>query len=143
VIAATTSSQLGSMFVFFLIALAIVSPFGYRRIRAVRRERRAFLGLDQPDEPHDAPVSGTPSRAVDDLANVVDAIAVAGAELAREPGGTRIVDVPIHPLVEGRPSSPAVVDALLSDAVRRSGLRSEWISGNRPGRQLLLTADDA
>ena len=116
--ASVEGGRLGSMFVFFLIALVIVSPFGYRRIRAILRERRAAAPA--------APVVEVPTDEDDpgdDLAAVVAAIS--GAALA--PGESCEVEVPASPLVEGRPAPDVVVETLINDAVRRSGLTSRWV----------------
>ena len=46
---AVEDSRISSMFVSFFIALLIVSPFGYRRIKATLAERRELLGRVDPD----------------------------------------------------------------------------------------------
>jgi len=129
--ATVEGDRIGSMFLFFLIALVIVSPFGYRRIRAVLRERRALVA---PSGGTEARASDDPARGdaggglhPDDVATVVREIDTAAAELVADPAGSRTIDVPDEPLMGGRPAPGAVVEALLADAVRRSGLRSEWI----------------
>lgn len=134
---AVDESRLSSMFVFFFIALLIVSPFGYRRVKAVLAERRELLGRggSAPAEPTGTPAS-TPDP--DDLAGVVAAIATAAGELAGDRSGSRIVEVPAVPTVEGRPADRVVIDALVDDAVRRAGLTSTWEGAADGPRRLTL-----
>ena len=134
---AVEDSRISSMFVSFFIALLIVSPFGYRRIKATLAERRELLGRVDPDAgPTES--GATTGADPDDLATVFDAIAVAASELSGEPDGHRVVDVPTSPTVEGRPADPALVDALLDDAVRRIGLVAERSTRPDGGRRLRL-----
>lgn len=129
IVAAAESSRISSMFVFFFIALLIVSPFGYKRVSAVLRERR-MAALPASDDGESGPPTSRaehPERPADDLANVIAAIATAGHELTGAPDEDRLVALPAQPLVEGRPASPAVVSALIDDAVRRSGLTADIV----------------
>jgi len=123
---AVDQSRLSSMFVFFFIALLIVSPFGYRQVRSVLADRRARFapGVDD-STPADLGASSSATGGPD-LAAVVAAIAEAAAELGSGDGHDRTIAVPADVTVEGRPATDAVVEALVADAARRSGLRHRW-----------------
>lgn len=128
--AAAEGDRLGSMFTFFLIALLLVSPFGFRVYRRTMRERRAALGLgpvggDEPDAPPVDPA---------DLAGVVDTITRSGRDLRA--GEDRIVVVPDAATVDGRPAPASLVDKLIADATRRSGLDATWLEPGADGRRL-------
>ncbi len=114
--ATPTDDRLGSMVVFFLIALAIIGPYGYVRIRRVLRERLPSAGAVEtatPDPEH--------ARAADpsDLSLVIAAIDAAPG-LLRQPGAPAsiTIDVPGEPTLDGRPVAAAVATALLIDAIR-------------------------
>ena len=136
-------NRLSSMFVFFFVALLIVSPFGYRQMRATLRLRRERLGradpaAGAPTDPGDAGDRADPT----DLAHVIAAIAAAGADLAHERDGARSVAVPPAPTVEGRPADDAVVRVLLDDAIRRGGLVARTEPTADGGHELTLTRRD-
>lgn len=139
--AAVEGDRLSSMFVFFFIALLIVSPFGYQRIRAVMRERRATAGGDLAalDDAGVGDRAGTRPAPVGDLSHVVAAIGAAAQALAADPGSVQEVELPADPLVEGRPAPAPVVEAIVGDAVRRAGLTPEWIDEGTGSRRLRLT----
>ncbi|HMS12927.1 MAG TPA: hypothetical protein PKD80_07460 [Microthrixaceae bacterium] len=114
--ATPTDDRLDSMVVFFLIALAIIGPYGYVRIRRVLRERLPSAGAVEtatPDPEH--------ARAADpsDLSLVIAAIDAAPG-LLRQPGAPAsiTIDVPGEPTLDGRPVAAAVATALLIDAIR-------------------------
>jgi hypothetical protein len=117
-----------SLIAYFAIALVIVSPFGVVVARRVLRERRAR----RPDlAPNGAPAA---AHEPDDLAMVFEAI-----EAGRAGDRDQFeVTVATHPLVDGLPAEPAVVDALLIDAVTRSGLRIVAEEAGAEGRILTL-----
>ena len=99
-----------------LIAAVIVTPYGlYQRakVRRVRAEAAAARGevVDEAPAPPD-PLA---------LETVVAALEELGRTLP--PDGTATVDVPDAPTVDGRAAPAEVVDMLLADAVRRSGLQ--------------------
>ena len=103
--ATPTDDRLGSMVVFFLIALAIIGPYGYVRIRRVLRERLPPAGAVEtatPDPEH--------ARAADpsDLSLVIAAIDAAPG-LLRQPGAPAsiTIDVPGEPTLDGRPVAAA------------------------------------
>lgn len=136
---AVEDGRISSMFAFFFIALLIVSPFGYKRMKVLMAERRELLGRTVPETNPDGtePVAEATSDP-DDLAAVIDAVGVAARELAEDPAGHRVVELPIAPTVEGRPADAAVVNALLDDAVRRSGLVGERTTAPDGGQRLRL-----
>ena len=116
--ATPTDDRLDSMVVFFLIALAIIGPYGYVRIRRVLRERLPSAGAVEtatPDPEH--------ARAADpsDLSLVIAAIDAAPG-LLRQPGAPAsiTIDVPGEPTLDGRPVAAAVDRAMagLIDAIR-------------------------
>lgn len=95
-----------------LIAAVIVSPYGIYKMRQVRAERReraaaeaAALAPDEPSGPR--------------LEDVIEQISELGmqAELDRS-----TVTVPTGATVGGTDAPAAVVDSLVRDALRRSGL---------------------
>jgi hypothetical protein len=117
-----------SLIAYFLVAFVIVSPFAIVVVRRVLRERRER----RPDlEPTDA---GPESRGPDDLATVFEAIDAGGAGDAKE----FEVRVAGRPLVDGMVADPAVVDALLRDAIARSGLQIVTDEAGADGRILTL-----
>lgn len=124
--------RLSSMLVFFFIALLIVGPFGYRRIRSVLRERRELLGAGAgPTHGGSGADSATipAASSSDDLAPVIETIHRFAEGLV--PGAADIVELPAVPTVGGRVADPAVVVALVEDAARRSGLEISWDDGER------------
>lgn len=98
-----------------LIALVVVAPYGvhkWRQVQALRRERLAASTPDDAPE-HDAP---PPAPRLEDVIATID-------ELGANPaGGPATVLVPSDATVDGRPVAPAVLDALVRDALARSGL---------------------
>jgi hypothetical protein len=117
-----------SLIAYFVVAFVIVSPFAVVVVRRVLRERRAR----HPDlDPIDA--RGEP-RSPDDLASVFEAIDAAGA------GDEDEIEVTVagRPLIDGVSAEPAVVDALLRDAITRSGLRIVDDRTDADGRVLTL-----
>jgi hypothetical protein len=96
------------------LAVVLVAPYGWYQVRRVRRRRAereaAFRANEQPA---DAP---TRPR-LEDVVGDVEALA---ASLA--PGGTGTITVPPEVTVGGSDVPSAVSDALVRDALRRSGL---------------------
>jgi hypothetical protein len=107
-----TEIQTATLLRSFLIALVVVAPYAvytWRRVRARRRASgatpdRAEVAATTPDAPR-----------LEDVIAAIDAIGAGPAA-----GGT--VLVPLDATVDGRPVPPAVVDALVRDALARSGL---------------------
>ncbi|MFN8050166.1 MAG: hypothetical protein U0Q22_01890 [Acidimicrobiales bacterium] len=132
-IAIDEGARLGSMFVFFLIALVIVAPFGWVRIRRVLRERRAS---SEPTTTGAEGVEDTPATTEPDPRDVVlavDAIGAAATTLGADDAPDHVdVDVPLGALVGGRPAPDSLIDALLADTARRIGLRVAWVDGAEP-----------
>jgi hypothetical protein len=125
--AAVTDSGL-SLIAYFVVAFVIVSPFAVVVVRRVLRERRAQRPTLDPDD------GGLPSARTEDLATVFEAIESgrAGEENEFE------VVVAERPTVDGLPADPAVVDALLIDAITRSGLRIVTDEPRDDGRIITL-----
>jgi hypothetical protein len=126
---AAADDRIGSMFVFFFIALLIVAPFGWKRLAPVLRERRA---RNAPPEAEEAtPTEPDPN----DAATLVALVERAAEELA--PGGTCDVDVPPDATIDGRPAPRQLVETLLADAARRRSLAVDWT----PDGKARLTKD--
>lgn len=100
----------------FLIAVVVLSPwwgqFTYRFIRDRRRVRREEVLAAR------AAIEGNRLPEPDALSIVVDAI-VDGADGDEDPFD---VVVPAAPTVERRPADAAVVELILNDTLRRSGV---------------------
>jgi hypothetical protein len=124
---AVTDSGL-SLIAYFVVAFVIVSPFAVVVVRRVLRERREQRPQVDPTD------AGLPSRRADDLATVFEAIEAgrAGDEHEFE------VVVATRPTVDGLPADAAVVDALLIDAITRSGLQIVSDEAGEDGRILTL-----
>jgi hypothetical protein len=95
-----------------LLAMLLVSPYGIykvRQVRAVRREREAAVAAAAAPPP--------PSRPR--LEDVIDRI----SELSSSPGATTAtVTIPPDVTVAGGDPPEGLVDTLVRDALRRSGL---------------------
>jgi hypothetical protein len=99
-----------------LIALVVVSPYGIYKLRQVRRVRRnheavlaaevAALATDEPRPPALEDVIG-------DVSYVVEEAAANGGAMLLVPHDVTVSD---------RATTPTVVDMLVRDALRRSGL---------------------
>jgi len=100
----------------FLIAVVVLLPwwgrFTYRFVRDRRRVRREEVLAAR------AAIEGNRTPEPDALSIVVDAI-VDGADGEADPF---TVTVPAAPTVERRPADAAVVELIIGDALRRSGL---------------------
>jgi hypothetical protein len=117
-----------SLIAYFAVALVIVSPFAVIVVRRVLRDRR-----DRRPDPDPARPDDIPPRP-DDLSAAFEAIEAGRA------GGDEEFEVAVasRPLVDGVPAEPAVVDALLTDAITRSGLRIVAEEPAADGRILTL-----
>lgn len=139
--AVVEEDRLGSMVTFFLIALVLVSPFGFRLYRRTVRERRALEAGDPltgGDGDADGDAGDEPLIDRADLGLVVAAITAAGADLG--PGEAVELVVAGDSTLDGRPAPIAVVDAVLFDAARRSGLVASWLPDDGTDRRLRLVA---
>lgn len=117
-----------SLIAYFVVAFVIVSPFAFVVVRRVIRERQAR-------RPDLGPTEEAPDeRSADDLATVFEAIDAGGAGDDEE----FEVTVASRPLIDGMAADPAVVDALLMDAITRSGLRIVTDEAGADGRILTL-----
>jgi len=125
----------------FGFALVVMAPFGYVRIRRILAERRALLAPDpSADGAGEGSSDGTAARAPrpGDVATVVAAIDRAGRQLAGGPSSSgdttaasgHQLEVPRHLTIDGRPAPATMIDALLADAARRSGVRLTWLDDN-------------
>lgn len=97
-----------------LIAVVVVTPYGlYQRakVKKMKAEGAAARG-EVPDEP--------PPPDPEALETVVAQVEELGGTLGD--GETAEVLLPAAPTVDGRPAPAVVVDTVLQDALRRSGL---------------------
>jgi hypothetical protein len=107
--------QVGVMLRSLLIALVIVAPFG---VVLWRRLRARAAAQEPPAVPTDAPVfDDRPS-----LEALIDEISRLGDRA--DPTTTVTVTVPHALTVDGSDAPPPVVDAIVRDALSRSGLVS-------------------
>ncbi|HKY17110.1 MAG TPA: hypothetical protein VJM33_19435 [Microthrixaceae bacterium] len=124
VIGADEADRLGSMAVYFLLAVVIVAPYAVVRVRRVLRDRRGRQAAGDGTDPGGAPSTAAASSAADASSEPADPLAAAVATIdAASDAGDEMVEVrvPIEGLI-GRRSVPAdVADLLLGDALRRSG----------------------
>ena len=136
--AAAEPDRISTMLRLFGIALVVMAPFGYVRIRRILAERRALLGADPSAADAGEGSTNRPASPVprpDDVATVVAAIDRAGRLLAggpSSPDGTTAasdhqLEVPRQLTIDGRPAPATMIDALLADAARRSGVRLTWL----------------
>jgi len=135
--------RLGSMALYFLIAVAITGPYALMRVRRIRAERAEFMAARQATAdaalPPDAAATTDSSESTtgeggdgsdggdggdgwkddpDDLVAVIDAIE-AGRSARDEEFEVRVA---ARPRLNGRPADAITVDALVQDALRRSGV---------------------
>lgn len=119
----------------FGIALLIVGPYGFVRIRRTLREtadRRAGADARGADaDATDASAEGNSRSDVDRAAPPDDGVdvkeLVAALERHRHDADRELVlVVPPDARVNGRPAPPGVARALLDDAARRSGIALTW-----------------
>lgn len=109
--------EAGTLLRSLAIALVVVSPFFLWKLSQVRRHRaeraeRAAAALD------DAPATEVRPR-LEDVVERIDALA---ADLAAGGDEPPTVLVPAGVTVDGREPPDGVVDLLVRDALRRSGL---------------------
>jgi hypothetical protein len=93
-----------------LIAAVIVTPYGIIKVRQVRAARRERLAAE-------AAATAPPGPARPALEDVIGEIS---ASRVRDGAGT--VTIPHDVTVAGADAEPGVVDTLVRDALRRSGL---------------------
>ena len=138
---AAEPDRISTMLRLFGIAVVVMAPFGYVRIRRILAERRALLGADPSAADAGEGSTNRPASPVprpDDVATVVAAIDRAGRLLAggpSSPDGTTAasdraghqLEVPRQLTIDGRPAPATMIDALLADAARRSGVRLTWL----------------
>jgi hypothetical protein len=101
----------------FLIAVVVVAPFGWwqwRRVRANRRTAAAAAAAVEAEQP-------PPPVGLASLESVVAEIAERARQMQRGEGCT--LEVPHRLSIDGTEAEPALLDALLQDALRRDGLQ--------------------
>jgi hypothetical protein len=114
-------SQVGTLVGCFAVAVVIVSPFGYRRVRVVRRHRADQVAASAPPEP-------APPADDSELASSLTDIA---ADVAtREPGEEFAVPLPTLATLGGRPADRAIVESIVADSLRRDGIEIIERSGD-------------
>jgi hypothetical protein len=106
--------QVGTLLRSLAIALVVVSPLAWWKVRQVRRVRAAR----QPA----APAPEVPPATRPRLEDVIAAIGALAEEVATGADEPRCVLVPSDVTVDGREPPDGVVDLLVRDALRRSGL---------------------
>ncbi len=128
------SSQIGTLSEFFVIALVLVSPYAFLRVRAVRRERARIAALSAPPPPEPEP-----DDQADDLARAVARIANDAA--ARSTGDVFTVTVPLEATLGGRAPDRMIVEQIVADGLRRDGIEilerdgAEWRCRRAPKPQ--------
>lgn len=102
-----------------LIALAVVTPYGIYKVRQVRarraREARPSASEVTATDPSVTPVAAAPR--LEDVVARIEAVAV-----SLDPGDPTTVTVPAGVTVGGDQVPTELVDSLVRDALRRSGL---------------------
>lgn len=119
-----------------LIALLVVSPYGIykiRQVRAVRADRvAAEAARDAAIAAKSAPTEAPKPR----LEVVIDEI----TDLGTDPSATApTITIPHGVTVGGSEAAPGIVDTLVRDALRRSGLVATAEIDTANGRVLELT----
>ena len=105
----------GTLLRCLVLAVVVVAPYGLyqrARVRRMKAEGAAARG-----EVPDAPLPPDPAA----LETVVTEVEELGRTLAD--GTTAEVALPAAPTIDDRPAPQAVVDTVLQDALRRSGLQ--------------------
>ena len=105
--------QAGVLFRSLVIAAVLVTPYGLYKRRQVLSRRAARAAQDLPDDQPTGPARPRLEDVVDELP------AAAAAARAR---GAATVHVPRDATVDGHDAPPELVDALVRDGLRRSGL---------------------
>jgi hypothetical protein len=120
----------------FLIAVIVVAPVWVlvrKRVRSAQ-ERSSTSGTDDSLDDTD-PSAPAPLPRLEDVIAAIPDVAAA----ARDRGSATIT-VPSEVTVDGRPTESAVVDALVRDSLRRSGLVAVAEVDSPAGRSLELRA---
>lgn len=102
----------------FAIAVVVVAPFGALLVRRVRR-RQAATAVAEPDTSVQPTEEATPT-----LESVIDEISSLGEAVrsGRAGAGPVTISVPRRLTMSGDEAPPAIVDAIVRDALLRSGL---------------------
>ena len=125
----------GTLLRCLVLAIIVVAPYGLYQRQKVRRAK-AELALLRGDAPAEA-VPADPTA----LETVVAQLENLGTPTtsSSEVAGPFEVDLPASPTIDGRPADPAVVQVVVADAVRRSGLVVvDTIAGDRTGTTRLI-----
>lgn len=110
-----------------LIALVVVAPYGIYKWRQVQARRAELAALDAPDP---EPESVDPRPRLEDVIAQIDQL---GASVG---DGPLTVLVPADATVDGQPVPAALADALVRDALARSGLVATAELDSADGRRL-------
>jgi hypothetical protein len=110
-------NQVGTLVGSFLVALVIVSPFAYRQVRKVQRNRARLVA------PPTGPIEADDTTQAEDTDLVGVAARIATDAASREPGVDFWVSVPSVATLGGRPADRAIVESILADGLRRDGIR--------------------
>lgn len=115
------STQAGALGRSLVIAVIIVAPYAFYKIRQVRRIRsnhQAVLAAEEAALARaEAGTAGTPRPALEDVIRDISFV----VEEATRAGGAMLL-VPHDVTVSDRDAPRSVVDTLIRDALRRSGL---------------------
>lgn len=103
--------QSGVMARSLAIALVVVAPFWFVRRRRMRRDAQA---AEVPESP--------PARVAPALEDLVEEIGRVAAGSGEEASGPVTIHVPLGLTIDGETAPDAVVDAIVRDAIARSGL---------------------
>jgi hypothetical protein len=101
----------------FVIAVLAVAPFGWWQWRRVRANRRAVAAAAADVEAEQPPAPAA-------LASLESVVAeIAGRARLLRSGEECTLEVPHRLSIDGTEAEPALLDALLRDALRRDGLQ--------------------
>lgn len=121
--------QTDVLFRSLLIAVVLVSPYGvikWRQVRALRAERLAREAAATEPDPGTAPRPPSLEDVIEEISRLEDprpGTPTTPGGATGDPGSATLV-VPAGITVGGDPASPALVDTLVRDALRRSG----WVA---------------
>lgn len=123
------ASNSGVLLRSFLLAVVVVSPFA---LRQWWKGRSARLAAEAAAEAEAAALAPDPGPALPRFEEVVERIAALARDTAA--GAEVEVEVPSPVTIDGAQAPPALVDALLGDALRRSGFEQVGVADDPSGR---------
>lgn len=121
------ASDTGVLMRSFVLAVVLVSPFALRqwwKVRTARLEAEARTEAAAP-----APEPGPTLARLED---VIDRVTELGHETVTD--AVVALEVPTPVTIDGVPAPAELVDALLADALRRSGFEQVGVAGDEGGR---------